>query len=134
MDAKQKMSFAFSLGHDAPSPRSAVCNLQSLCAVSECRDGTGMEAADACIRVSSLQRIRQAQDFIAGRHRAWAAGLGVFGLLSDSAARHEGLVRVRRADALDGVDIVLIDIEHGSNIHGMRYILRTCPHVPLQSV
>ena len=53
---------------------------------------------------------------------------------SDSAARHEGLVRVRRADALDGVDIVLIDIEHGSNIHGMRYILRTCPHVPLQSV
>ena len=49
-------------------------------------------------------------------------------------ARHEGLVRVRRADALDGVDIVLIDIEHGSNIHGMRYILRTCPHVPLQSV
>ena len=49
-------------------------------------------------------------------------------------ARREGLVRVRRADALDGVDIVLIDIEHGSNIHGMRYILRTCPHVPLQSV
>ena len=43
-------------------------------------------------------------------------------------------MRVRRADALDGVDIVLIDIEHGSNIHGMRYILRTCPHVPLQSV
>jgi hypothetical protein len=115
--------------------QSSICSLRSaVCAVSECRDGTGTEAADACTRVSSLQRIRQAQHFIAGRHRAWAAGLGVFGLLSDSAARREGLVRVRRADALDGVDIVLIYMKHGSTIHGMRYILGTCAHVPLQSV
>ena len=50
---------------------SSICSLRSaVCAVSECRDGTGMEAADACTQVTSLQRIRQAQHFIGGRHRA----------------------------------------------------------------
>ena len=62
----------------------------------------------------------------------------MFGLLSDSlwlCGKARGLSeRVLRADALDGVDIVLIDIEHGSTIHDMRYILGTCAHVPLQSV
>ena len=50
---------------------SSICSLRSaVCAVSECRDGTGTEAADACTQVTSLQRIRQAQHFIGGRHRA----------------------------------------------------------------
>ena len=62
------------LGHDPCSPcfqpwarrsHSSICSLRSaVCAVSECRDGTGTEAADACTQVTSLQRIRQAQHFI----------------------------------------------------------------------
>ena len=53
---------------------SSICSLRSaVCAVSECRDGTGTEAADACTQVTSLQRIRQAQHFIGGFYSSASA-------------------------------------------------------------